>query len=281
MGKQASAPNSAGLPVVVRGERLLGVGWDACIVLASECGPVFRVTAHQRLFKGGSCGSPEPIGAMRGGRRRVARFRGRPGATNFDRGAMRLRLCGRAQAGGLSRRPADRSRCLWSAGAASDCANPVGVALADSRVGTVVRSDGVVEFPDGVHIRGRGLRGEAPLRAAPGLEPLPARQAPADTASPGRWVRWPDLWLPLSAEDARSAFEEAHRLAADGLRVELACGGGTGRTGTALACIAQIGGVPAKNALEWTRKHYNPRAIETPWQRRYVRRFNRSGGARF
>jgi protein-tyrosine phosphatase len=138
-----------------------------------------------------------------------------------------------------------------------------------------------VEFPDGVRIRGRGLRGEAPSEQRPDWSLYLLGRAPADTGSPGRWVRWPDLWLPLSAEDARSAFEEAHRLAADGLRVELACGGGTGRTGTALACIAQIGGVPAKDAIEWTRRHYNPRAIETPWQRRYVRRFNRTGGARF
>ena len=93
---------------------------------------------------------------------------------------------------------------------------------------------------------------------------------------PSRWLRWPDFWLPVSVEDARSAFDEAHRRAAAGQRVEIACGGGIGRTGTALACIAQLGGVSAEDATEWVRTHYGSRAVETPWQRRYVRRFGRS-----
>jgi protein-tyrosine phosphatase len=56
--------------------------------------------------------------------------------------------------------------------------------------------------------------------------------------------------------------------------VEIACGGGRGRTGTALACIAQIAGVAADDATAWVRKHYDRHAVETPWQRRYVRRFS-------
>jgi protein-tyrosine phosphatase len=91
---------------------------------------------------------------------------------------------------------------------------------------------------------------------------------------PSRWLRWPDFWLPLSVQEARSALEEAHRRAAAGQRVEVACGGGIGRTGTALACIAQLGGVSPKDAAAWVRTHYDSRAIETPWQRRYVRRFS-------
>jgi protein-tyrosine phosphatase len=57
------------------------------------------------------------------------------------------------------------------------------------------------------------------------------------------------------------------------VRVEVACAGGRGRTGTALACIAQLGGVPADEAVAWVRGRYDRRAVETPWQRRYVRRF--------
>jgi protein-tyrosine phosphatase len=93
---------------------------------------------------------------------------------------------------------------------------------------------------------------------------------------PGRWLRWPDFWLPLSVQEARSAFEEAHHRAAASQRVEVACGGGTGRTGTALACIAQLGGVRPEDATAWVRTHYNSRAVETPWQQRYVRRFAES-----
>jgi len=87
--------------------------------------------------------------------------------------------------------------------------------------------------------------------------------------------------LPLGAQDARSAFEEAHRLAVEGLRVEIACGGGKGRTGTALACIAQLGGVTAEAATAWVRNCYDAPAVETPWQRRYVRRFAGSGSPPF
>jgi protein-tyrosine phosphatase len=81
----------------------------------------------------------------------------------------------------------------------------------------------------------------------------------------------------VSVQEARSAFEEAHRRAAAGQRVEIACGGGIGRTGTALACIAQLGGVSAEDATAWVRTHYSSRAVETPWQQRFVRRFAESG----
>jgi protein-tyrosine phosphatase len=49
--------------------------------------------------------------------------------------------------------------------------------------------------------------------------------------------------------------------------------GGLGRTGTALACIAVLDGVPAGEAVGYVRRHYSPRAVETPQQRRFVARF--------
>jgi len=52
--------------------------------------------------------------------------------------------------------------------------------------------------------------------------------------------------------------------------VELACGGGRGRTGTALACLAVLDGMPAAEAVAYVREHYDLRAVETPCQRRYV-----------
>ncbi|WP_241249024.1 protein-tyrosine phosphatase family protein [Agrococcus sp. KRD186] len=55
--------------------------------------------------------------------------------------------------------------------------------------------------------------------------------------------------------------------------MEVACVGGRGRTGTALACIAILDGVPAGSAVAFVREHYHPRAVETLWQRRYVHRF--------
>jgi protein-tyrosine phosphatase len=55
--------------------------------------------------------------------------------------------------------------------------------------------------------------------------------------------------------------------------VEVACGGGTGRTGTVLACMAVLAGHPADDAVAWTRRHYRRHAVETPGQRRWVRWF--------
>jgi hypothetical protein len=53
-------------------------------------------------------------------------------------------------------------------------------------------------------------------------------------------------------------------------RVEIACTGGHGRTGTAIACLAILDGVPAATAVAFVREHYDQHAVETPSQRRYV-----------
>jgi len=87
-----------------------------------------------------------------------------------------------------------------------------------------------------------------------------------------RWVRWPDFRVPRDRPAAREAFREAWARA-ETERVEVACAGGHGRTGTALACIAVLDGVPAAGAVAYVREHYNAHAVETPWQRRYVAGF--------
>ncbi len=134
---------------------------------------------------------------------------------------------------------------------------------------------GVVELPDGARLRGRGLRRGAVPDPPPDWGLYLLGRPPAGLAWPHRWVRWPDFRLPSDREDAREALVEAHRRALGGERVEVACGGGRGRTGTALACLAVLGGVPAAEAVAWVRAAYDPRAVETPWQRRYVERFGR------
>lgn len=93
-------------------------------------------------------------------------------------------------------------------------------------------------------------------------------------AWPAEWIRWPDFWLPRD----RTRAEELMRLAWERSaveRVEIACGGGRGRTGTALACIAILDGVRSDDAVDFVRAHYDRRAVETAWQRRYVRMFDR------
>ena len=87
-------------------------------------------------------------------------------------------------------------------------------------------------------------------------------------------MRWPDLWLPTDRVDAVDALRELWRRAQTE-RVEVACGGGRGRTGTALACLAVIDGLAAREAIDYVRAGYDSRAVETPWQRRYVARFRR------
>ena len=87
-----------------------------------------------------------------------------------------------------------------------------------------------------------------------------------------QWLRWPDFRLPSDREQAYELFDQAWRRAATE-RVEIACGGGRGRTGTALACVAVLDGVPVGEAVAFVRRHYDPRAVETPWQKRYLARF--------
>jgi hypothetical protein len=130
----------------------------------------------------------------------------------------------------------------------------------------------VLALPSGRLIRGRGLR----RPVSPGLGPTFGLYLlgtePPPTGWLSRWVDWPDFRLPADRADAAAAFREAWDRAPSG-RVEVACGGGRGRTGTALACIAVLDGVPPAEAVAFVRDSYDPHAVETPWQRRYVSRF--------
>lgn len=131
---------------------------------------------------------------------------------------------------------------------------------------------GVVRLPSGRLLRGRGLRRALPVGPAPDCGVYLLGSRPAPVAWPARWVHWPDWWLPRDPADARAALREAWKRA-ERERVEVACGGGRGRTGTALACLAVLDGVPGDRAVAFVRAHYHPRAVEMPWQRRFVETF--------
>jgi hypothetical protein len=132
---------------------------------------------------------------------------------------------------------------------------------------------GVLRLPSGRLIRGRGLRRPLPAGStAPTFAVYLLGQRPPEVEWEARWLRWPDFWLPASHADAQQILTEAW-LRAPGERVEVACEGGKGRTGTALACLAVLDGVPADQAVTFVRQHYAAHAVETPWQRRYVTRF--------
>nr|MDT0659010.1 protein phosphatase [Micromonospora sp. DSM 115978] len=132
--------------------------------------------------------------------------------------------------------------------------------------------EGVLRLPSGRLVRGRGLRRPIPPGATPTFAVYLLGRTPPAVNWESRWVRWPDFWLPNDRGQARDALHEAWRHAETG-RVEIACDGGRGRTGTALACLAIIDGVPAPEAVAFVRRHYHPGAVETPWQKRYVARF--------
>ena len=126
---------------------------------------------------------------------------------------------------------------------------------------------GVVRLPGGGLVRGRRLGDPASpadfaLVLAPGPPP----------AWPFRRLRWPDLWVPLDRADALDGLRDVRRRALAGERVEVACRGGVGRTGTALAALAVLDGLSPGAAVAWVRREYHPRAVETPWQRWWLRR---------
>jgi hypothetical protein len=130
----------------------------------------------------------------------------------------------------------------------------------------------VLALPSGRLVRGRGLRDAMPSGHPPTFGVFLLGRPPPDVGWESRWIRWPDFGLPADRAYARRVLEEAWQRAAGG-RVEMVCGGGRGRTGTALACLAVLDGLPPGDAVAYVRRHYHPGAVETPWQRRYVARF--------
>lgn len=86
-------------------------------------------------------------------------------------------------------------------------------------------------------------------------------------------VEWPDFGVPASAADLRTKLEQLLDRARRGEHVEMGCLGAHGRTGTALACLATLVGVPAADAVAWVRHSYCDRAVETPEQATYVAGF--------
>jgi protein-tyrosine phosphatase len=128
--------------------------------------------------------------------------------------------------------------------------------------------DGVLRLPSGRLVRGRALRKPLPPGPSPTFGVYLGAEPPAVDWQ-WRWVPWPDFRLPRDGPAARDVLRDAWvRAATD--RVEIACGGGRGRTGTALAYLAVLDGVPPGNAVGYVREHYHPRAVETYWQRRFV-----------
>lgn len=125
-----------------------------------------------------------------------------------------------------------------------------------------------VRFPNGVEIDAlplRERRDENPDRDF-GLYMDP-RWAPTWEAD---LIDWEDFGLPTDPAVAVAQISAAYRRAESGERVEIGCIGGLGRTGTVVACMAVLAGVPADEAVTWVREHYDPGAVETPEQEAWV-----------
>jgi Protein-tyrosine phosphatase len=128
-----------------------------------------------------------------------------------------------------------------------------------------------VVFPDGTAVDACGLRdrrAEASDRDF-GLYMDP-RWAPT---WPAELIEWEDFGVPADPQRAAAQIRGAFERACSGERVEVGCAGGLGRTGTVLACMAVLAGVPSTEAVAWVRATYDARAVETPQQEEFVRSF--------
>jgi Protein-tyrosine phosphatase len=134
-------------------------------------------------------------------------------------------------------------------------------------------SPGVLKLPSGRLVRGRGLKRPAPKGPVPTFGVYLLGRRPPAVAWESRWLRWPDFGLPADQDELSSALTEAWRRAGTD-RVEVACAGGHGRTGTALACLAILDGLPSSQAVAFVREYYDRHAVETHQQAGYVSRFS-------
>ena len=130
---------------------------------------------------------------------------------------------------------------------------------------------GAITLPDGTKVRGRGRRQALPAGPLPEYGLCLGRASKRHQPEwPADWIDWPDFRLPRDSEAAARLIRQAYDHARSGKRVEVSCGGGNGRTGTVIACLAVLAGQPAESAVAWTREHYRRHAVETRGQRRWV-----------
>jgi protein-tyrosine phosphatase len=125
-----------------------------------------------------------------------------------------------------------------------------------------------VTLPDGTRIRALSLRERRAedserdfgLYLDPGWEPT----------WPAELIDWQDFGTPADWDRAAAQIESAFTRARAGQLVEIGCRAGLGRTGTVLACMAVLAGVPGPEAVGWVKKNYRPGACETDEQQAWV-----------
>ena len=93
---------------------------------------------------------------------------------------------------------------------------------------------GILRLPSGRLVRGRALKHPLPPGPLPTFALYLLGQPPPPVEWDHTWIPWPDFRLPSNPATARHALQDAWKRA-ETERVEIACTGGRGRTGTALA----------------------------------------------
>ncbi|WP_188838073.1 NUDIX domain-containing protein [Flexivirga endophytica] len=130
----------------------------------------------------------------------------------------------------------------------------------------------VLALPSGRLVRGRGLSAHPEVSPDPDFGLYLLAESVHGVPWHHTWIEWTDFGLPVDPTAAREALTTAWQRAAYE-RVEIACLGGLGRTGTALACLAVLDGLPPDTAIDLVRARYDTRAIETPEQVEFVSEF--------
>src|SRR6185312_291975 len=111
-----------------------------------------------------------------------------------------------------------------------------------------------VAYPDGTVVRASSLARRDENRAWRNFGLYLDRRWQPDW--PALVLDWPDFGVPASASESALAIRATFARARAGERVEIGCAGGLGRTGTVLACMAILAGVPTDDATIWVRTHY-------------------------
>lgn len=128
-----------------------------------------------------------------------------------------------------------------------------------------------VRFPDGTTVLASSWHERAEDDPLPELglylDPIWSPSWPAE------FIAWPDRGLPGDAAAARASVRRAFERARLGAKVEVGCIGGHGRTGTVLACMAVLAGVPPGEVVAWVRHHYCAAAVEGSAQEQWVEEY--------
>lgn len=128
---------------------------------------------------------------------------------------------------------------------------------------------GFLTLPSGRIVRGGPLAGRRPAGWEPDLSVQLSWRRPRTPAWDREWIRWPDFRSPSDPRAALEVLRRARERAA-AERVEFACRGGVGRTGTALAALVVLEGRRPERAISWVRDRYHLRAVEMPSQWRFL-----------